>query len=278
MNLLKSRARRALVAALVASVLLAAGAPVPVRAALPAEKRILLTRFLNALQAKKFDVAYALLSKPERTYFGSANNYASSYAADRIKIDSYQIVGSKVVSGDTIAVVSEKLEFFSHKAQRPGSLVAKIRYGIVSTGGVLGIKDPYHPWFAFDPENWSATANGVTATVRKVSFFTGQAEFVITFENRSDTTVTALPYGRTVIRDDSGKVHQPIETNIPALTDRELYAGVRIAPGAEYTGTMTFLTANRFTPASLSATISPFLADGADAPFALELPTFTLPK
>ena len=176
----------------------------------------------------------------------------------------------------TVAIVSEKLEFFSYKAQRPGSLTAKVPYGIVSTGGTLGIKDPYHPWLAIVPKDWSATASGVSVTVRKISFFTGQLELVLAFENRGDATVTVLPYGRTIVRDETGKVHQPIETKLPGLTDSELYTGVRLVPNAQYVGTMTFFTPDRFTPSTLAATVAPFLLDGADAPFNLELPPYPI--
>lgn len=248
----------------------------PVGAALPADKKAILTRFLNALQTQNYGAAFALLSKPEQKYFGNADNYASAYTVDRVKIDSYKILASRPDPRVTVAIVQEKVEFFSHKVQGTGSLSAKVPYGIVSTGGTLGIKDPYHPWFAFAPKDWSATQDGVSVVVRKVSFYTGQVELVLSFENRSDKVITVLPYGKTVVRDNGGIVHQPVETKLASLTDPQLYTGVRLAQGAAYTGTMTFFTPNRFTPSTLSATVAPILADGADAPFAIELPPFTI--
>ena len=80
------------------------------------------------------------------------------------------------------------------------------------------------------------------------------------------------------MRDDAGNVHQPIETKLAGLTDAELYKGVLLAPGAQYTGAMTFFTSDRFTPRSLSATLAPLLTDGADAPFELDLPDFPVSR
>jgi hypothetical protein len=250
----------------------------PAAAALPVAQKTILTRFLTSLQHQQYDVAFALLSKPEKSYFASAANYASAYTADRVKIDSFQILGSTVAGGITVAIVAEKFEFFEPKRQAVAIVSAKVPYGIVNVGGALGIKDPYHPWRAIAPENWSVTTSGVTATVRKIAFFTGRVELTIAFDNRSESTVTLLPYGRSVVRDQSGAVHQPIETKLQGLTDAELYKGVLLQSGARYTGTMTFFTANRFAPTSLSVTLAPMLADGADAPFNLELPTYVLPK
>jgi hypothetical protein len=251
---------------------------VAARAAIPPAQRSILTRFLRALHAQNYPAAYALLSKPERSYFGSASNYASSYLADRIKLDSYRLVATTQTAQGTIAIVSERLEVFSPRLQTSGSVTSKFAYGIVTVGGELGIKDPYHPWRALVPANWSTTASGVTVIVRKLSFYTGRIELLLTFQNRSDVTVTLLPYGRSVVRDSEGGVHHPIETKLAGLTDAELYKGVRLAPGSQFTGAMTFFTSDRFMPAALSATIAPLLADGADDPFALELPDFPIPR
>jgi len=276
----RSRTRRVLAYVLaVASfaALALASRPAPAIATAPAADRAILTRFLDALRTRNYDAAFALLSKPERAYFGSASNYASSYAADRFELDSYRLVTTTQTREGTVAVVSERLHVFSHKQQAAGAITSTFAYGIVRVGGTLGIKDPYHPWRAIVPSNWLATASGVTAIVRKLSFYTGRIELLVTFQNRSEATVTILPYGRSIVRDGDDHVHRPIATKLAGLTDAQLYRGVRLAPGAQYTGAMTFFTSDRFMPASLSATIAPLLADGADAPFALELPAFSIP-
>ncbi len=237
----------------------------------------ILTRYLQALRAREYAAAYALLSKPERAYFGTARNYASSFVADRIALRSYRLVSTTQTSQGTLAIVSETLAVFSQKRQASGTVTSKFAYGIVNAGGALGIKDPYHPWRAIVPERWAATASGVTVIVRKLSFYTGRIELLMAFQNRGDATVTILPYGRSIVRDDADAVHRPIATKLAGLTDAELYEGVRLAPGEQYTGAMTFFTSDRFAPATLSATIAPLLADGADAPFALELPDYSVP-
>jgi hypothetical protein len=252
-------------------------ATVPVKAPLAPAKRAILTRFLTALASQKYPAAFALLTKAEREYFGTAENYASGYLADRAKVNSFTILGSSSQADTTVAFVSESVSFYSYQLASPGSVTAKVAYGIVGSGSAIGIKDPYRPWHVVVPQ-WSATANGITVYVRKISFYTGRVELVLSFENHGDTTVTILPYGRTVVRDDAGGPHQPIETKLREFTDPELYKGVLLAPDARYTGAMAFFTPDRFTPTSLSATIAPLLADGADAPFTLELPAFTLRK
>ncbi len=273
-------AKRAWLAAflLAASLGLAATA-VPLRAgaSLSHGQREILRRYLDAFVARRFDAAFALLSDDERRYFGSPANLASVYAADRFKLDSYRILESKDDPPvGALAVVSEHIEFFDAMRQSPAAATAKVAYGIVNGKRGFRIKDPYHPWRALAPARLSAAVNNVSVTVRKLSFFTGRLEIVVTFANRADQGVTFLPYGRTVLRDEAGKVYLPIESRLPSLTDKTLFTGLRLPSSGQYTGGMTFLTPDRFSPKTLTLTIAPALIDGGDAPFELDLPTYAL--
>jgi len=248
----------------------------PARAALGTPQRAVLQQYLGALEGGHFNTAFALLAPDEQRYFGTAANLASVFVADRVKIDGFTIVSSRSDKLGTVALVSERIEFFDLRRQSPGRATVKVAYGILRGPNGLSIKDPFHPWRAIAPDNVEATVNGVRIVERKVSFFTGRVELVATFENVGDATVTLLPYGRTVLRDQSGKPYPPIASRLPGLTDKTLYTGLRLAPQAEYTGLMTFLTPNRFDPKSLSLTIAPALTDGADAPFEIPLPPLAL--
>ncbi len=136
----------------------------------------------------------------------------------------------------------------------------------------MKIKDPYHPWRVVVPNNATADVEKLRVTVRKVSFFTGRAEFIVNFANYGDETVTLLPYGRSVLKDQSGASYHLIATKLASLTDKNLYLGLRLAGSGQYTGALTFFTPDRFRPKSLSLTLAPELRDGADAPFSVDLP------
>jgi hypothetical protein len=246
-------------------------------AALPAAERSVLQRYVGALQSGRYDAAFALLSRDEQRYFGSAANYASVFSADRLKIDGFTIVASKSDPLGTVALVRERIEFFDSARQSTATATAKVAYGVLRAGNGYAIKDPYHPWRAFAPV-LDGRANGVRVIVRKLSFYTGRLEMVATFQNTSDRPVTLLPYGRSALRDESGKSYAPIASKLPGLTDKTLYTGLRLPSSGEYTGLMTFLTPDRFMPASLTLTIAPVLLDGGDAPFEIPLPTFPIPK
>jgi hypothetical protein len=251
--------------------------PASALASLDGAQRSLLQHYLGAIVAGRYDTAFALLSPSDRKYFRSSANYASVFAADHLKVRSFTIVGSKSDTLGTVALVSERIEFFDPQRQSPGTATAKVAYGILKTPQGLAIKDPFHPWRALAPD-LTSSANGVQVSVRKLSFFTGRLEMVATFANRGDTAVTLLPYGRTSLRDENGKTYPPIASRLAGLTDKTLYTGLRLAPSAEYTGLMTFLTPARFTPKSLTLTIAPALEDGGDAPFSIPLPTYTVPS
>jgi hypothetical protein len=269
----RSRAAVFVICAALASIF-----PSPARAVLSAPQRDILHRYLDAFVAGRYEAAFALLSEDERRYYGSAANLASVYAADRFKLDSYKIVESKAAPPlGVVAVVSERIEFFDAARQSPASATAKVAYGIVPGRHGLRIKDPYHPWRAIAPQGIAANVRDVSVTIRKVSFYTGRVEIVATFANHAEQTVTLLPYGRSVLRDDAGKVYQPIESRLPSLTDKTLYTGLRLPVSGQYTGVMAFFTPDRFRPKSLTLTVAPALFDGADEPFDIDLPALTIP-
>jgi hypothetical protein len=247
-------------------------------AALGTGERTVLQRYLGALVAGRYDTAFSLLAPKDQQYFRSSANYASVFAADQLKIHSFTILGSKSDALGTVALVSERVGFYDLRHQSPGSATAKVAYGIVRGPRGYAIKDPFHPWRALAPSAMTASANGVQVAVRKISFFTGRLELVVTFANAGTAGVTILPYGRTVLRDDAGKAYPPIASRLPGLTDKTLYTGLVLAPGGQYTGLMTFLTPDRFTPKSLNITFAPAVADGGDAPFSIPLPTFEVPS
>jgi len=260
-----------------ACALLALAVPPAAHAALSQGQRSVLQQYLFALAHANYQRAFALLSDDERRYFGTPANLESVYATDRLKIDSFSIIESKQAKAGALAIVSERVEFFDYAHQTPGAVTAQVPYGIVkSKDGSLRVADRLHPWRALAPQGLATTISDVRIVVRKMYFFTGRLEVQATFQNLGDRDTTLLPYLRSVLRDASGAVYHPIESRLPALTDKTLFTGLRLAPSAQYTGKMVFATPDRFTPKRLTLTVAPVLTDGADAPFAIDLPTLTL--
>jgi hypothetical protein len=82
-----------------------------------------------------------------------------------------------------------------------------------------------------------------------------------------------LPYGKSVLRDDQGGVYRIIETKDWFLTDKRLFEGLRLAPNAEYTGTLAFeCDPLDDKPRTFTLTIAPALTEGGDQPFSLDIP------
>jgi len=261
-----------------ASAVLLLFATAPLMAALTPPQRTVLKAYLDALSHGRYAAAYALLSADERHYYGSVDHFMSVYTADRFTLRSYTILGSESVRAGTVAVVSERVGFVDHAHERAASVSAKVPYALVSgPGGTPVIRDPGHPWRAYAPAGFAGESGGLHATVRKISFFTGRVELVVNFQNYSAAAVTLLPYGRSILRDASGHVYHPIATRLGSLTDKTLYTGLRLPSSGQYTGFLTFATPDRFTPLHLRLTISPALADGADAPFSIELGPYAPP-
>jgi hypothetical protein len=248
------------------------------QATLSPAQRAALDGYLRALGAGRYADAFRLLTSAERKYFVTAQNFGSAFAADRLTIGKYKVLRVEPAGSlGTVVVVSEKVSFFDHAHQATASATARVAYGLLGEGGAVRIKDPYKPWKAFTPDGAAAEVEKLRAIVRKVSFFTGRVEFLVTFINAGEGQVTLLPYGRSVLRDDAGTAYHLIDTKVAGLTDRTLRLGLPLAASAEYTGALTFFTPDRFTPRSLSLTVAPNLRDGDDAPFEIPLPAISVP-
>jgi hypothetical protein len=251
--------------------------PWSARAAMPVPQRNVLEGYLTALSRREYARAFALLTDDERRYFATVANFASIYRADGIGLERFRILGSRAGTGGRLAIVSERVRFFDPAHDQSRTLTTNVEYGILTTPHGAKIKDPYHPWRAFVPVDARAGASGYTIAVRKISFFTGRVQILATFANAGSAAVTLLPYLRTTLRDDAGKTYAPVETKLPGLTDRTLFAGLRLPASGRYTGAMTFFTPDRFTPKTLKLTFAPALVDGADAPFEIALPDIAVP-
>jgi hypothetical protein len=263
---------RPLLAAVVAFALLGA-APKPKLDPAPrsAQTQTLLT-FLTAMRDGRYPAAFSLLSDEGKAYYRTAANFQSVYDADAYRIEKFSILGAR---GDAtigrVYFVRETAKFRDHSHDLDADVTVTVPVAVIPIKGGWRIKDPGHPWRAF-ASTASASANGLTVTVKKLSFFERRIEAVVTFTNLGSSFVTILPYGKSVLRDNQGTIFRIIETKDWSLTDKTLFEGLRLAPNAEYTGALAF-ESDRLddTPRTFTLTIAPALTEGGDAPFSLDV-------
>ena len=229
-------------------------------------------RYVDALRTGRYEAAFALLADDERKYFGDAAGYRSVFDADGFALKSATIVGARGDDRGRVYFVRERIAYLDHADDTRTEIDATVPLGVLSEHGALHVKDPGKPYRAFASSS-SAESAKLRATVKKVDFFPGRVDVVVTFANLGDGFVTVLPYGKSVLRDDRGGVYRIVATNDWSITDKRLYQGVRLAPNAQYTGSLAF-EAPRFgdVKRSWSVTLSPELRDGADLPFDVTVP------
>ncbi len=266
---------RSVWATLVAVVLLAAG-PAPAPSGLLPVKHdaytATLEHFLEALEAGRWDDAYALLNADAKRYYRSAKNFQSIYAADRFALRAYKLLGMRVDRSGRVYFVRETANYLDHAHDAMLSISANVPVGVLAESGGLRIKDPGHPQRASVPEA-TVTSAGVRVTVKKVSYYPRRVEIVLTVANLADGDVTILPYGKSILRDDAGHVYRLIETRDWALTDKAFFEGVRLPAQGQHTGFLSFETP-QFDDAhrTFTLTLAPLLRDGADAPASIDIP------
>jgi hypothetical protein len=253
--------------------------PQPLRAATAAPNAVprdaqtaIVQAYLRALQEARYDVAFGLLTASARAYYRDADNLRSIYAADAYRITAFTLLSARTdASLGRVYFARETARFRDHARDIDRSVTATVPVGVVPEQGGWRIKDPGHPWRAFATQA-AAQANGVSVRVKKLSFFRRRIEAVVSFVNRGTTFVTVLPYGKSILRDRTGHPYRLIETRDWSLTDKVLFEGLRLAPGAQYTGTLAFVCEPLGdAPQPFVLTIAPLLADAADAPFSIEV-------
>ena len=224
-------------------------------------------KYVDALRAERYDEAFALLTDAERAYYGNAAAYRSVFDADNFTLRSASILGARGDDRGRVYFVREKVAFVDHRTDARREIEATVPLGVLPEHGALHVKDPGKPYRAFASSS-SADASGLRATVKKVDFYPDRIDVVVTFTNLGDNFVTLLPYNKSVLRDDRGGVYRILATKNWAITDKNLYQGVPLAPNAQYTGSLAF-TATRLDGAARtwSLTLAPALRDGGDAPF-----------
>jgi hypothetical protein len=229
----------------------------------------LVQKYIDALRARRYNDAYALLSGGERAYFGDGASYRSVYDADRIALRSARVLGARCTNEGCVYFVRERISYVDHANDVSRTLEATVPIGVLSERGALRIKDPGKPYRAF-ATNATTEVSGLRVTVKKAEFFPDRIALTVTFTNLGDRFVTLLPYGKSVLRDDRGGLYRIIAIKDWSVTDKQLFEGVPLAPNARYTGALAF-TAQRITNRKLrwALTIAPALREDADLPFDL---------
>jgi len=236
-------------------------------------------RYLGAVRAKRYADAFALLDPAQRAYFRTATNFASSFLADAATLTGYTIAGVRADGSAAIVFVREHIELDDPAHDVRVATTVTVPYYVAGRGASARVgESPGRPWRAF-ATNATATAGGLRVTVRKLALYAHDARVVVTVQNDGDRFVTVLPDGRSVLRDDDGGIYHPVTTQNWAVTDRQFFLGVRLAPNSRYTGALAFATpvlddrARRFT-----LTLGPAVRDGADAPFAVDVAGVVPPR
>ena len=261
-------------AALAAGLLLgtvgASPAPAPLYSPVaPGKATDAVKAYVGALARRDYAAAFALLDDPERQYFRNVADYSSIYTADGLIINNFTIVGQRGSGGGRLFFVHEKITVNDLSTGKPHPLDLVVAYGAINQVAGWRIHDPSHPWRAFAPDA-TATQNGVRLRVIKMAFYTRRIEVVLAISNVGDSFVTTLPYGKSVLRDASGTVYRLLDTKDWRLTNRQLFLGLRLAPNAQYVGTIAFESPQLDDSArTWSMTLAPVLQDGGDAPFSV---------
>lgn len=234
--------------------------------------------YARAVGTGDYNRAYGLLTSGMQRYFGNVSNYASVFKAERFAATDPKALRVERSGNDTIVVLREQITYLNHGTQSQGHGRLGLRYAIVREGDAFRVDDRGHPYKSYVPSGAAVDRNGVKIIVRELAFYPRRIELALTFENDGNAFMTFLPYGRTILRDQTN-IYRPLDTRNWLLTDRQLFLGLRLAPDARYTGQIDFLTPGRLDDRARTyvLTVAPALSEGADQPMEFVLPPIAVP-
>jgi hypothetical protein len=259
------------IAAACAAVMLLAAAPAPGSQLDPVQPGMQTARvraYIDALAARRYAAAFAMLDAAGRAYFRTAGNFAGVYTADDLTIASYVLAGMRGSRSARVYYAREQIRLRNPSTDALGSATVTVSYGVAADGRIA---DPGHPRRSSTTPA-TQTRAGLRVRVHKISLYPHTISVVVTFANVGDGFLTVLPYGRSVLRDDAGNVYRLIETRAKGPVDTRLFLGVHLAADAQVTGVLSFASprlddrARHFT-----LTVGPNLRDGAAAPFTVDV-------
>ena len=277
--------RRGIAAACAAVVLMGAAPAPPVRpmsanpaGPIPASSQTeIVRRYLDALGARRYAAAYALLDAPGRAYFRTPANFASTFQADEFSLLSYTLRASDGSDRLRVYVVREHVRLRDPARNATGTATIDVTYGVLGSGTHARVRDLGRPWKSFAVST-TASSDALRVAVQKISFYGKRISVVVTIANLGTGFVTLLPYGRSTLRDDLGHVYHPAKIDAAARAARTFAFGAHLAANAQLTGALEFDAPRDATDArSFALTVAPNVRDGADAPFSVEVAPIVIP-
>jgi hypothetical protein len=234
--------------------------------------------YARAVGSGDYNRAYGMLTSRMQRYFGGVNNYASVFKAERFGATDPKVLRVERTGSAQIVILREQISYLNHGTQSEGRGRLGLRYAIVREGNAYRVDDQGHPYRSYIPSGAAIDRNGVKIIVRELAFYPRRIELALTFENDGNAFITFLPYGRTILRDETS-IFRPLDTRNWLLTDRQLFLGLRLAPDARYTGQIDFLTSGRLDDRARTyvLTVAPAVPEGADQPIEFVLPPIAIP-
>jgi hypothetical protein len=234
--------------------------------------------FVAASARGDFDAAFAMLTAEQQRYFGNARNLASNSHASGFVIHSYKVIGQLSHGAIVEAMVEQHASFVEIANGKTIAGVVREPYFALRENGAWRVKELYQPWKSYAP-NVSGSAQGIEVVVKRIEFYDKRLRLDCTVRNTGSVGVQVLPLAKTTLDDGSGaKIAAMNDASFP-LNDMGFFEGMHLQPGHEAAGFINFPIAQKTdADQTLSVTLTPAIADGAEQTFSIVIGPIHLAK
>ena len=194
--------------------------------------------YYNSIKTKKYGTAYSLLTEPSREYYGSLDNYISTFEVAGIEIVNFKIY--KVDISDNTAKTKTVVTYTISGAifDAPVENAETYKDNLVKENGKWKIKGKFGPYKSVALKT-SSEKNGLSVVLYAIDLYPDFISVNLSFNNLGSEPLMILPYNEnTFLSYSSDRILPTVE--LPYTIDYNLYSGTTLEPGTRILGFINF--------------------------------------
>jgi hypothetical protein len=202
------------------------------------------TLYYDSLMSGDYITAYKLLDDSSQKYYGSADNFISTFTVPGLKITEYKIYKVDVSAKDGKAKVKIVISF-----KTPSFITLKDVEDsktdtdlLVKKNGKWKIMSKLSPYKSVKVLR-NTESCGLRMETYFVDLYDGGVSIHVAFANTGKDDILIFPYNTNTTITDDKKISYPT-VELPRVVDINLYSGLTLKPGSKILGFINFAKVN----------------------------------
>lgn len=195
-------------------------------------------KYYNSIKEKDYGTAYSLLSGAAQKYYGTLDNYISTFKVGGIEIVDYKVYKVEVEgnNGSTKTVVTYTIS--GAIIDEPLETAETFKDTLTKENGKWKINGKFGPYKSISVKK-SGEKNGLKIIVYAIDLYSDFIRVNVSFNNLGKEPLMILPYNEnTTLTYENSKTLPTVD--LPFTVDSALYAGITLEADTKIVGFINF--------------------------------------